>query len=241
MPRTGELPQAPLADLADGLALTVYAQHAEGVPFECPQIPDAAAPAFALTCQDQFDYYLQRARHDNRLQASPKPLLLDPVGFAPRASFADPNQLNGVVEDSAAKVRAIEALGRHLALDPELAGWSWFKWLHKAEAAWGLVDRREIAHEGTTTTEHEVVLQDLFPDTEYVATLLADNGSYCELRFRSLGLSEPANQSPLVALTAPAYGVELARPGDSLALRWRDDDADDDASISLYYDIDDAG
>ncbi|MBN1608171.1 MAG: hypothetical protein JW940_16175, partial [Polyangiaceae bacterium] len=234
-----DLPQAPLADLVDGLALTVYPQHHPDAPFPCAGIPAASDPDSLLTCKDQFDYYVDRAWHDNQLELNPKPLVLDPAGFAPHGSYANPSQMNGVVADSAAKVRAIAAVVRQVAFDDKAEGFSYFMLLHKAEAAWGLVDRREVEDE-TSASTHHVVLGDLFPGTEYVVRV--PSADDCEIRFETQALTATTNQRPLITVTSPSYGAEaLVAPGEELTITWRDEDADDDATITLFYDTDDAG
>jgi hypothetical protein len=235
-----DLHQAPVGDLADGVSVVIYAQHADGAPFNCNVIPTASHPASTLICKDQFDYYLDKAWSENNLAALGKPLVLDSTGFALAASYDDPNQMNGKVADSWAKVRAIETLRRYLSQDVRLYGWSYFKLLHKNEADWGLTDRRRIT-DTTITTNHHLTLTDLFPATPYTFTLQAGDTVSGVYAFTTSAPSAPTNLSPLITLTGPPYGHELAPSGGRLTITWDDHDPDDNATIELYYDRDDAG
>ncbi|GEM_PF-1235626 len=229
-----ELHQAPIGDLVDGVSVVIYAQHAVTAPFGCDVIPTASHPASTLICKDQFDYYLDKAWNENNLAALGKPLVLDSTGFAPAASYDDPNQMNGKVADSWAKVRAIEALRRYLGQDVRLYGWSYFKLLHKDEADWGLIDRRRVV-DPTITTAHQLTLTDLFPATPYTVTVHGGtmSGVYTFTTF----VSPPqTNVGPLMTITKPPYGHELVSSGGQLTITWQDDDPDDNATVGLYYD-----
>ena len=234
-----ELHQAPVGDLVDGVSVVIYAQHAVTAPFGCDVIPTASHMASILICKDQFDYYLDKAWVENNLAALDKPLVLDSTGFAPAASYDDPNQMNGKVADSWAKGRAIEALRRYLGQDVRLYGWSYFKLLHKDEADWGLIDRRRIV-DPTITTAHQLTLTDLFPATSYTFTVHGDttSGVY------TFTTSVPPTQTsvaPLMTITKPPYGHELISSGGQLTITWQDDDPDDNATIGLYYDANHTG
>jgi hypothetical protein len=234
-----ELHQAPVGDLVDGVSVVIYAQHADGAPFDCNVIPTANHPASALICKDQFDYYLDKAWVENNLAALGKLLALDQTGFAPAATYDDPNQMTGKVADSWAKVRAIEASRRYLNQDTRLYGWSYFKLLHKDEAGWGLIDRRRITDPITTTT-HQLTLTDLFPATPYTFTLQAGDTKSGVYTFTTSVPPTETNAAPLLTITKPPYGHELVPPGGQLTITWRDDDPDDEAAIGLYYDANDA-
>ena len=235
-----ELHQAPVGDLVDGVSVVVYAQHAADAPYSCTGIPSASDPAANLICKDQFDYYLDKAWSENQLALSGKPLVLDSTGFAPAASFANPAQMNGIVADSWAKVRAIQALRRSLALETRLRGWSYFKLLHKEEADWGLLDRRRLV-DPSVSAMHTLTVSDLFPGLPYTFTLQAGDMTSGVYTFTTATLPPDTNVSPLVKVTWPAYGHALVPAGGQLAITWQDDDPDDNAVISLHYDADDAG
>lgn len=235
-----ELYQAPVGDLVDGVSVVAYAQHAKGAPFDCSVIPTANHPASTLICKDQFEYYLDKAWHENNLAKLDRPLVVDPSGFAPAASYAVPDQKNGTVADSWAKVTAIGALRRTLEQDTRLYGWSYFKLLPKDEAHWGLIDRRRITDPAITTT-HQLTLTDLFPATPYTLTLQAGSAVSGPYTFATLAPPAGANTFPLITVTKPPYGHETGPAGGQLAITWRDDDPDDGATIGLYYDNDDAG
>jgi len=235
-----ELHQAPVGDLVDGVSVVIYAQHVDGAPFDCSVIPTASHPASTLICKDQFDYYLDKAWVENNLAALGKPLVLDQTGFAPAATYDDPNQMTGKVADSWAKVRAIEVLHRYLSQDTRLYGWSYFKLLHKDEAGWGLIDRRRIT-DAITTTTHQLTLTDLFPATPYTFTLQAGDTTSGVYTFTTTETLPVTNVAPLMTITKPPYSHELVSSGGQLTITWWADDPDDDASIGLYYDADDAG
>ncbi len=235
-----ELHQAPVGDLVDGTSVVIYAQHADGAPFNCNVIPTASHPVSTLICKDQFDYYLDKAWVENNLAALGKALVLDSTGFASVASYDDPDQRNGVVAGSWGKVKAIEALRRYLGHDTRLYGWSYFKLLHKDEADWGLIDRRRITDTMTSTT-HQLILTDLFPATPYTFTIQAGDTVSGVYTFTTLEPPPQTNLSSLMTVTRPPYGHELEPSGGQLTITWRDDDPDDNATIQLYYDRDDAG
>jgi hypothetical protein len=235
-----ELHQAPVVDLVDGVSVVIYAQHADGAPFDCNVIPTASHPASALICKDQFDYYLDKAWVENNLAALDKPLVLDSTGFAPAASYDDADQRNGITANSWAKVRAIEVLRRYLGQDVRLHGWSYFKLLHKDEADWGLIDRRRIT-DTTITTTHQLTLTNLFPATSYTFTIQAGDTTSGAYTFTTSAALFPTNVAPLMTITKPVYGHELVPSGGQLTIAWQDDDPDDNATIGLYYDRDDAG
>ena len=235
-----ELHQAPIGDLVDGVSVVAYAQHAKGAPFDCSVIPTASHPAFTLICKDQFDYYLDKAWYENDLAKLDRPLVVDQAGFAPVASYAVPDQRNGAVADSWAKVTAISVLRRYLEQDTRLYGWSYFKLLPKDEAHWGLIDRRQITDPAITTT-HQLTLADLFPATSYTFTLQTGNAVSGLYTFATLAPPTDTNTFPFITVTKPPYGHETKPSEGQLAITWRDDDPDDDATISLYYDRDDAG
>ena len=235
-----ELHQAPVADLVDGLSLVVYAQHATEAPFDCEGIPGFLDPVADLICKDQFDYYIDKAWAENRLAALGKPFILDATGFAPAASYANSNQRNGIVEDSRAKVGAITALQRTLARDTRLQGWSYFKLLHKDEADWGLIDRRRFESD-SASSDHQLTLTDLFPGTVYTFTLRAGDAASGPYTFSTDPLPPQTDALPTLTISSPAYGHQLVAPGSELTITWLDDDPDDDATISLYYDRDDTG
>ena len=234
------LHQAPVGDLVDGVSVVVYTQHTNGAPFNCNVIPTATAPASTLICKDQFDYYLDKAWSENSPATLDKPLVLDSTGFAPAASYASPDQGNGKVADSWAKIKAIGALRRYLEQDERLYGWSYFKLLHKDEAGWGLIDRRRLDDRPITTTHH-LTLTDLFPATRYTLTLRAGDTVSGPYTFTTAAAPTPTDVSPLLTITKPPYGRELVPPGGQLTIRWKDDDPDDNATIRLYYDANDAG
>jgi len=235
-----ELHQAPVGDLVDGVSVVIYAQHADDAPFNCHIIPTASYPATTLICKDQFDYYLDKAWVENNLADLGKPLLLDSTGFAPATTYDDPNQMNGKVADSWAKVRAIEVLRRYLSQDTRLSGWSYFKLLHKDEAGWSLIDRRRIT-DAITTTTHQLTLTDLFPATPYTFTLQAGDTTSGVYTFTTTETLPVTNVAPLMTITKPPYSHELVPSGGQLTITWQDDDPDDNATIELYYDADDAG
>jgi len=235
-----ELHQAPVGDLVDGVSVVIYAQHAVTAPFGCDVIPMTTHPASSLICKDQFDYYLDKAWVENNLAALGKPLVLDSTGFAPAASYDDSDQRNGIVADSRAKVRAIKVLCRYLGQDVRLCGWSYFKLLHKGEADWGLIDRRRITDTIIVTT-HQLTLTDLFPATPYTFTIQAGGTTSGVYTFTTSVAPTKTNVSPLITVPRPPYGHELVPSGDQLTITWEDDDPDDNATIRLYYDVDDAG
>jgi hypothetical protein len=235
-----ELSQAAVGDLVDGVSVVAYAQHADGAPFDCTGIPSAGDPMAKLICRDQFDYYLDKAWIENNLAGRGKRLVLDATGFAPASSYADPGQRNGIVADSWAKVRAIETLRRYLAQDPRVYGWSYFELLHKSEAAWGLIDRRRIA-DTTVTLSHQLTLTNLFPATPYTFTAQAGETTSAPQTFTTPAALPPGDVPPLLTITQPPYDHELVSPMGQLAITWRDDDPDDDATLGLYYDVNDAG
>jgi hypothetical protein len=235
-----ELHQAPVGDLVDGVSVVTYSQHAAGAPFDCTVVPTAGHPASSLICKDQFDYYLDKAWSENNLAALGKPLVLDSTGFAPAASFDNPAQRNGIVADSWAKVKAIAILQRYLDQDVRLYGWSYFKLLHKGEADWGLIDRRRIT-DSTITTTHHLNLADLHPAMPYTFTIQAGSATSDIYTFATSAPPSEANVSPLITMADPPYGHELAPLGGELTIAWQDNDPDDDATIGLYYDVDDAG
>jgi len=234
-----ELHQAPVGDLVDGVSVVVYAQHADGAPFNCQVVPAASHPASTLICKDQFDYYLDKAWVENDLAALGKPFVLDATGFAPAASYSDTQQMNGKVADSWAKVRAIAALRRYLEQDARLYGWSYFKLLHKQEAAWGLIDRRRMTD--TVATTHRLTLTDLFPATSYTFTIQAGDIKSDVVTFTTSLPPAETNVAPWMTITRPRYGHGLVPSEGQLTVAWQDDDPDDDAAIGLYYDTDDAG
>jgi hypothetical protein len=234
-----ELHQAPVGDLVDGVSVVVYAQHAVTAPFGCDVVPTASHPASTLICKDQFDYYLDKAWVENDLAALGKPFVLDATGFAPAASYSDTHQMNGRVADSWAKVRAIAALRRYLEQDARLYGWSYFKLLHKGEAAWGLIDRRRMTD--TVATTHRLTLTDLFPATSYTFTIQAGDTKSDAYTFTTSLPPTEANVAPWMTITRPRYGHGLVPSGGQITVAWQDDDPDDDAKIGLYYDADDAG
>jgi hypothetical protein len=235
-----ELHQAPVGDLVDGVSVVIYAQHADGAPFNCSVVPIANDPASILICKDQFDYYLDKAWSENNLTVLGKPFVLDSTGFAPAASYADPDQKNGIVADSWAKVRAIKTLRRYLEQDKRLYGWSYFKLLHKDEADWGLIDRSRIT-DTTVTTAHQLVLTDLLPATAYTFTLRAGDTTSGPYAFSTSVPPPQTNVSPLITITGPTYDAVLAPAGGQLTITWQDSDPDDNATIWLGYDTDDAG
>jgi len=237
-----ELHQAPVGDLVDGVSVVVYAQHADGAPFNCHITPTASYSATMLICKDQLDYYLDKAWSENNLAALGKPLVLDSTGFAPAATYSNTRQMNGKVANSWAKVRAIKILRRYLEQDTRLYlyGWSYFKLLHKSEAHWGLIDRRRIT-DITITTTHQLTLTDLFPATSYSFTLQAGGTKSGVYTFTTSARPPETNVLPLITITEPPYGHELVPAGGQLTIAWQDDDADDKATIGLYYDTDDAG
>ena len=235
-----ELHQAPVGDLVDGVSVVVYSQHATGAPYNCTGIPSASDPAANLICKDQFDYYLDKAWSENQLALSGKPLVLDSTGFAPAASFDNPAQMNGIVADSWAKVRAIRALRRSLALETRLRGWSYFKLLHKEEADWGVLDRRRLV-DPSVSAMHTLTVSDLFPGLPYTFTLQAGDMTSGVYTFTTATLPPDTNVSPLIKVTWPAYGHVLVPAGGQLAITWQDDDPDDNAAISLHFDANDAG
>ena len=235
-----ELHQAPVGDLVDGVAVVIYAQHADGAPFNCNIIPTAGHPASTLICKDQFDYYLDKAWAENNLETLDKPLVLDQTGFAPAASYDDPGQRNGIVADSWAKVRAIEVARRYLEGDVRVYGWSYFKLLHSNEADWGLIDRRRII-DPTITTTHQLTLTNLFPATAYTFTIQAGDTTSGVYTFTTSAVPTQTNVSPLMTITRPPYGHELVASGGQLTITWQDEDPDDNATIGLYYDRDDTG
>jgi hypothetical protein len=235
-----ELHQAPVSDLVDGVSVVIYAQHADGAPFNCHITPTASYSATTLICKDQFDYYLDKAWSENNLAALGKPLVLDSTGFAPAATYSNAQQMNGQVADSWAKVRAIQALRRNLEQDARLYGWSYFKLLHKDEAHWGLIDRIRLTDTIVTTT-HQLTLTDLFPSTSYSFTLQAGDATSGVHTFTTSAAPTPTNVSPWLKIARPPYGHELVPAEGQLTISWEDDDPDDDATIGLYYDADDAG
>jgi hypothetical protein len=169
-----------------------------------------------------------------------KPLVLDSTGLAPAASYENPEQRNGVVADSRAKVGAIAALRRYLAQDERLWGWSYFKLLHKDEADWGLIDRRKV-EDGTVTTGHQLGLDNLFPGSVYTVTVDAQDGVPVTVSFSTLPPPPETDRPPLLTVQRPGYGHQLVPPGGELSITWQDEDPDDEAAIALYYDADDAG
>ncbi|MCP4541537.1 MAG: DUF11 domain-containing protein [Chloroflexi bacterium] len=235
-----ELPQASVGDLVDGVSVVIYVQHAENAPFGCTVTPTASYSATMLICKDQFDYYLDKAWIENNLAALHKPLVLDSTGFAPAASYDNSEQRNGVVADSWAKVRAIDTLRHYLDQDARVYGWSYFKLLHKHEADWGLIDRRRIT-DATITTTHRLTLTNLFPTTPYTFVVRTGDIMTGAYTFTTSAALTPTNASPLLALSKPPYGHELVPSEGQLAISWQDYDPDDDATIGLYYDTNDAG
>jgi hypothetical protein len=231
-----KLPQAPVADLVDGVTLTVYATRESWAPYDCGTIPTFTDPDYKIVCKDQHDYFIDKAFTENRLAALGKLLVLDQAGFA--YEYVNPGQTNGRVSDKATKFKAIHILARLLKEKPQLAGWGYFKWLDKlTEANWGLLDERNV-YDPTPVITHTVVLTDLNPGTAYSLTVGSDSCISSSHLFTTTVLSSTENH-PRITITAPPYGHATAE-GDYV-IGWVGVDPDSNANVSLFYDEDDRG
>jgi hypothetical protein len=231
-----KLPQASVADLVDGVTLTVYATRESWAPYDCGTIPVFTDPDYKIVCKDQYDYFIDKTFSENRLAALGKQLVIDQTGFA--YEYAYPEQTNGRVADKATKFKAIHILARLLREKPQLAGWGYFKWLDKvSEANWGLLDEGSVYDPAPVIT-HSVVLTDLNPGSAYSLSVESDSSISSGHTFTTTTL--PSTEShPRITITAPPYGHATAE-GDYV-IGWVDADPDSNANVSLFYDEDDRG
>ncbi len=230
------LPQASVADLVDGVTLTVYATRESWVPYDCGTIPVFTDPDYKIVCKDQYDYFIDKAFTENRLAALSKPLVIDQTGFA--YEYQNSGQTNGRVADKLTKFKAINILARLLKEKPQLAGWTYFEWLDKVtEANWGLLDEGSLV-DPTQVITHTVVLTDLTPGTVYSLTTGSDSSISSGHVFTTTTLPSTENH-PRITITAPPYGNVLAVG--NYTITWVDADPDSNAAITLFYDRDDRG
>ena len=226
------LPQAPVADLVDGVTLSVYATRESWAPYDCGTIPVFTDPDYKIVCKDQYDYFIDKAFIENNLATLDKPLLIDQTGFTYE------NVKHGRVTNKAAKFKAIHILARLLKEKPQLAGWGYFKWLDKvSEANWGLVDEGRVC-EPTPVITHTVALTDLNPGTVYSLIVESDGCISCGHVFTTTALLSTEDH-PRITITAPPYGHAIAE--DDYVISWADTDPDSNAAITLFYDKDDRG
>lgn len=231
-----KLPQAPVADLVDGVTLTVYATRESWAPYDCETIPTFTDPDYKIVCKDQYDYFIDKAFTENRLAALGKPLMIDQAGFA--YEYVDSGQTNGRVADKATKFKAIHILARLLGKKSQLAGWGYFKWLDKvSEANWGLLNEGRV-YDPTPVITHTIVLTDLNPGTAYSLTVESDGSISSGHVFTTTDLPSTENH-PRITITTPPYGHAIAE-GDYV-ISWIDANPDNDATITLFYDEDDRG
>jgi hypothetical protein len=230
------LPQAPVADLVDGVTLTVYNTRESWAPYDCATIPNFADPDYKIVCKDQYDYFSDKAFTENGLAALGKPLVIDQTGFA--YEYVSPTQTNGKVADKATKFKAIHILARVLKERPQLAGWGYFEWLDKeTEANWGLLNEGRV-YDPTPVITHTVVLTGLNPGAGYRLTVESGDSISSGHVFTTTALPSTANH-PRITITAPPYGNAIAE--DHYVIRWADADPDSNATIALFYDRDDRG
>lgn len=231
-----KLPQAPVADLVDGVTLTVYATRESWAPYDCGTIPTFTDPDYKIVCKDQYDYFIDKALTENRVAALGKPLVIDQTGFA--YEYEHPGQTNGRVADKLTKFKAIHILARLLKEKAQLAGWGYFMWLDKVtEANWGLLDEGHV-YDLTPGITHTVVLTDLNPGTTYSLTVGSDGSVSSGHRFTTTVLPSTENH-PRITITAPPYGNAVAEG--KYVIAWVDGNPDSNATISLFYDANDRG
>ena len=231
-----KLPQSPVADLVDGVTLTVYATRESWAPYDCGTIPVFTDPDYKIVCKDQYDYFIDKAFTENNLATLDKPLLIDGTGFA--YEYENQGQTNGRVADKPTKFKAIHILARLLKEKPQLAGWEYFKWLDKVtEANWGLLDEGRVC-DPTPVITHTIVLTDLNPGTVYSLTVESDGSIFSGHVFTTTTLASTENHSR-ITITAPPYGHAIAE--DDYVISWVDADPDSNASITLFCDEDDRG
>jgi len=231
------LPQAPVADLVDGVTLSVYATRESWAPYDCGTIPVFIDPDYKIVCKDQYDYFIDKAFTENRLATLGKPLVIDQTGFASEY-YKDPGQTNGCVTDKLTKFKAIHILARLLKEKPQLAGWGYFKWLDKVtEANWGLLDEGHVCDPIPVIT-HTVVLTDLNPGTTYSLTVESD-GCISSGHVLITTVLPSTKDHSRITITAPPYGHAIAE--DDYVIGWVDVDPDSSATITLFYDEDDRG
>ena len=231
-----KLPQAPVADLVDGVTLTVYATRESWAPYDCGAIPVFTDPDYRIVCKDQLDYFVDKAFTENRLAVLGKPLVVDQAGFA--YEYVNPGQMNGRVADNATKFKAIHILARLLKEKPQLAGWAYFEWLDKVtEANWGLLDEGSV-YDPTPLVTHTVVLTDLYPGTAYSLTV-GSNGSVSSGHVFTTAVLPSTVNHPRITITAPPYDNAMAEG--NYPISWVDVDPDSNATISLFYNSNDRG
>jgi hypothetical protein len=229
-----DLPQAPVADLVDGITLTVYATRESWAPYDCETTPTFTDPDYKIVCKDQYDYFIDKAFTENRLAALGKTLVIDQTGFA--YEYVNPGQTNGRVADKATKFKAIHILARLLKEKPQLAGWGYFMWLDKVtEANWGLLNEGS-AYDPTPVITHTIVLTDLNPDTVYSLTVGSGGSMSSGHVFTTIALPSTENH-PRITITAPPYGNAIAEG--NYVIAWDDADPDSNATITIFYDRDD--
>lgn len=231
------LPQASVADVVDGVTLSVYATRESWAPYDCGTIPAFTDPDYKIVCKDQYDYFVDKAFTENRLAALSKILVIDQTGFA-YEYYKDPGQTNGRVADKATKFKAIHILARLLKEKPQLGGWGYFKWLDKVtEANWGLLGEGSV-YDPTSVITHTVILTDLNPGTAYSFTLGSDSSISSGHVLTTTALPSTENH-PRITITTPPYGHATAES--DYVISWVDADPDSDATIALFYDEDDRG
>ncbi len=80
----------------------------------------------------------------------------------------------------------------------------------------------------------------LAPQTTYIYTVRAcDAAGNCSAQSDPASVTTGGNTAPSLTITEPDGTDDTA--GDSYIISWNDDDPDDDAQISLYYDTDSSG
>ena len=206
-----------------------------GAPYGDDQTPNFTDSNYKISGKDQYDYYIDKIYEENNLFSLNKPLLID-TGFADW--FKNPDQRNGVVADKKTKTKAINLFKEYLKNNSKVSGWFYFKLYDKPEeATWGLIDEGNILNR-TLTMNHSVQLTNFFPNTTYKFEVQSGDAisSGHEFATKSIPVS---NRPPTITITSPTYGNEIT--GENYTITWTDDDPDNDANISLYYDKNDSG
>jgi hypothetical protein len=229
-------PHGFITDLVDGISVHVYSTTYFPFPYCYDYPPNENDPEYLNLNKDVFDYFLDKNYAEHRIAEYGIPMIIDQTGYCDITDFGA-----GKVATRASKQRAIELLTNYLQNDPRVQrGWSYFKAFDKfgvggENASWGMIDTLTNEDEAITTT-HSVTLTELFHSVNYEVILVAGGEKSGGHYFQTLDPAPDQNVRPRITITNPAYGNETATNG-SFTIRWKDSDPDDNATISLYYDL----
>ncbi|MDP3981895.1 MAG: sugar-binding protein, partial [Chlamydiota bacterium] len=229
-------PHGFISDLVDGISVHVYSTTYFPFPFCYDYPPTENDPEYLAYNKDVFDYFLDKNYVEHRIEEYGIPMIIDQTGYADITDFGA-----GKVATREAKQRAIELLTEYIEKNQKVArGWSYFKAFDKfgvggENASWGIVDTLED-EDLTPKTNHSIVLTELFHDVNYAITIIAGAKESDPYTFQTLLHPAEDNQRPSITIINPKYGNEIAQNGQFI-IRWEDEDPDDNATISLYYDL----